>query len=67
MYLSAPGITKVFRGFYQQSEQCREIQDGWTDEVERLRGAWAFELEVVEFPQAKAAVFVKVVDSPADV
>ncbi len=48
-------------------EKCWEIQETWDRELERTRGAWAFERETVELPQAKAAVFVKVVDSPADV
>jgi len=54
---------KGFRGFVQQSEQCREIQDGWPDEEQRKRAAWSYEREEVEFPQAKAAAFVKVVDN----
>jgi len=48
-------------------ERCLAIQETWDRELERTRGAWAYELAEVEFPQAKAAVFVKIVDSPADV
>ncbi len=48
-------------------EKCWEIQETWDRELERERGAWAYEREEIVFPQAKTATFVKVVDSPADV
>ena len=48
-------------------EKCWEIQETWDRELERTRGAWAYEEETVELPQAKAAAFVKIVDNLADV
>ena len=34
-------------------EQCRRIQDTWTDNVRRSRAAWAYECEPVELRQVE--------------
>ncbi len=35
------------------SQHCRRIQDGWSVETARTRGAWAYECEPVELRQVQ--------------